>query len=301
MNKRVALVALVIGLLMIMQPNTAFAAQAFTSVTCADPEGNQVTRVIGWDNSNVYFNGKGDIPRLYCEGGHAGIYNTYISDTLEANSPLRYFNGIIPTPSPTPEPTPSQTETTPTPTPEPTSEPTETPTQTPTPEPSASPEPTLEPTTEPTASPEPSASPTLEPTTEPTPEVTPEPTPSPTEIQIATPTPEPTPTQEQPTEAPVVPLEPTLEPTPTPTEEPTLEPTPEATSLPAPSVNPEVQTIELPENLQVIGVIQLAAAAEAIMNVGADMTEEEREESQIIAVAAIIISQIAGSIRRATK
>jgi hypothetical protein len=62
-----------------------------------------------------------------------------------------------------------------------------------------------------------------------------------------------------------------------------------------------VQTIELPENLQVIGIIQLAAAAEAVMNVGADMTEEEREESQIIAVAAIIISQIAGSIRRATK
>jgi hypothetical protein len=53
--------------------------------------------------------------------------------------------------------------------------------------------------------------------------------------------------------------------------------------------------------LQLVGVIQLAAAAEAIMNVGADMTEEEREESQIIAVAAIIVSQIAGSIRRITK
>jgi hypothetical protein len=62
-----------------------------------------------------------------------------------------------------------------------------------------------------------------------------------------------------------------------------------------------VQTIEIPENLQVIGIIQLAAAAEAIMNVGADMTPEEREESQIIAVAAIIVSQIAGSIRRITK
>jgi hypothetical protein len=62
-----------------------------------------------------------------------------------------------------------------------------------------------------------------------------------------------------------------------------------------------VQTIELPEALQLVGVIQLAAAAEAIMNVGADMTEEEREESQIIAVAAIIVSQIAGSIRRITK
>jgi hypothetical protein len=288
MNKRVAVIALVIGFLMLMQPTQAFAAQAFTTVTCANPEGNQVTRQIGWDNSNVYFSGKGDIPRLYCEGGHAGIYTTYISDTLEADSPLRYFNGIIPTPSPTPEP-----------------EPTETPTETPTPESSASPEPTPEPSTEPEPSLEPSPSPTIETPPTPTPEVTPEITlePSPTPVETQTPSPEPTP--EQQTQEPVA--EPEATPTPTPTVEPvqTLEPvpdtTPEATPLPVPSVNPEMQTIELPENLQVIGIIQLAAAAEAVMNVGADMTEEEREESQIIAVAAIIISQIAGSIRRITK
>lgn len=279
MNKRVALVALVIGLLMLLQPNTAFAAQAFTSVTCADPEGNQVTRQIGWDNANNFFNGKGDIPRLYCEGGFAGIYTIYVSDTLEADSPLRYFNGIIPTPSPTPEP-----------------------------EPSASPEPTIEPTIEPVPSLEPSASPTLEPTTEPTPEVTPtpatEPSPTPEPEPTQTPTPTPTSTQTQPaqpTDEPTVQASlPPIEPSATPTPEPTPEVT-EVAPIPAPSVNPEVQTIELPENLQVIGVIQLAAAAEAVMNVGADMTEEEREESQIIAVAAIIISQIAGSIRRATK
>jgi hypothetical protein len=57
----------------------------------------------------------------------------------------------------------------------------------------------------------------------------------------------------------------------------------------------------LPEALQIVGVMQLAAAAETIMNVGADMTDEEREEAQIVAIAAIIVSQIAGSIRGKTK
>lgn len=274
MSKKTAILALIIGALMLFQPLPAFAAQAFTTITCADPEGNQVTRQVGWDNENIYFNGKGDIPRLYCEGGHAGIYTTYISDTLEADSPLRYFNGVIPVL--TQEPTP-------------------------TPEPSASPEPSLEPTPEPTPSQEPLPSPTIETPPSPTPEITQEPTPTPTEIQTPSPEPTPEPQTQTPTVAPVV--EPTVptEPTPEATVEPVPDTTPEATPLPAPSLNPEIQTIELPEALQLVGVIQLAAAAEAVMNVGADMTEEEREESQIIAVAAIIVSQIAGSIRRITK
>ena len=274
MSKKAAILALIIGGLMLLQPIPAFAAAAFTSITCADPEGNQVTRQVGWDNENIYFNGKGDIPRLYCEGGHAGIYTTYISDTLEPDSPLRYFNGVIPVP--TQEPTP-------------------------TPEPSASPEPSLEPTPEPTPSQEPLPSPTMETPPSPTPEITPEPTPTLTEIQTPSPEPTPEPQTQTPTEAPVV--EPTapVEPEPVATVEPVPDTTPEATPLPVPSLNPQVQTIELPEALQLVGVIQLAAAAEAIMNVGADMTEEEREESQIIAVAAIIVSQIAGSIRRITK
>ena len=274
MSKKAAILALIIGALMLLQPIPAFAAAAFTSITCADPEGNQITRQVGWDNENIYFNGKGDIPRLYCEGGHAGIYTTYISDTLEPDSPLRYFNGVIPVP--TQEPTP-------------------------TPEPSASPEPSLEPTPEPTPSQEPLPSPTMETPPSPTPEITPEPTPTLTEIQTPSPEPTPEPQTQTPTEAPVV--EPTapVEPEPVATVEPVPDTTPEATPLPVPSLNPQVQTIELPEALQLVGVIQLAAAAEAIMNVGADMTEEEREESQIIAVAAIIVSQIAGSIRRITK
>lgn len=271
MSKKAALLALIIGALMLIQPVPAFAAQAFTSVTCADPQGNQVTREIGWDNANIYFNGKGDIPRLYCEGGHAGIYTTYISDTLEPDSPLRYYNGIIPTPS---------------------AEPTQTP------EPSASPEPTLEPIPEPTPSLEPSPIPTLQ---TPTPETSPEPTPTPTEIQTPTPEPTPEPQTQTPVVPPVIEPTPTLEPTPEVTVEPVPDTTPEATPLPVPSVNPQVQTIEIPEALQIVGVVQLVAAAEAVMNVGADMTEEEREEAQVIAIAAIIVSQIAGSIRRISK
>jgi hypothetical protein len=273
MSKKTAIIALIIGALMLVQPLPAFAAAAFTSITCADPEGNQVTREVGWDNSNLYFNGKGDIPRLYCEGGHAGIYTTYISDTLEPNSPLRWYNGIAPTPTAEPEP-------------------------------SATPEPSPEPTIEPVPSQEPLPSPTPEEPT-PTPEATLEPIvePSPTVESPGTPSPEPTP--EPQTQGPV--LAPVLEPTPTPTatpeivETPIPEPTPEATPLAAPIVNPQVQTIEIPEALQIVGVIQLAAAAEAVMNVGSDMSDEEREEAQIVAIAAIIVSQIAGSIRRITK
>jgi hypothetical protein len=273
-SKKAALLALIIGALMLVQPTPAFAAAAFTSITCADPNGNQVTREVGWDNTNIYFNGKGDIPRLYCEGGHAGIYTTYISDTLDPDSPLRYFNGIIPTPSAEP---------------------------TATPEPSASPEPTLEPTPEPEATIEPSPSPTIETPPSPTPEITPEPSPTLTELQTPSPEPTPEPQTQTPVLAPVIEPTPTEQPTPEATVEPVVDTTPEATPLPAPSVNPQIQTIEIPEGLQIVGVVQLVTAAEAIMNVGADMTEEEREESQIIAVAAIIVSQIAGSIRRITK
>ena len=272
MSKKAALLALIIGALMLAQPVPAFAGQALASITCADSEGNETTISTGWDNENPYFEGKGEIPRLFCELGFAGIYTTYISDTLEPDSPLRWYKGIAPTPTP---------------------EPTQSPTVEPTPEPSASTEPTLEPSTEPTQSPKPEVTPTLEPTTSPTPEVTPtaatEPSPTPEPEPTQIPTPEPTPTINEPVaEASSPPIEPEVTPTP----EPSL-----LAGSPEPSVNPQVQTIELPEALQIVGVMQLAAAAEAIMNVGADMTDEEREEAQIVAIAAIIVSQIAGSIR----
>jgi len=46
------------------------------------------------------------------------------------------------------------------------------------------------------------------------------------------------------------------------------------------------------------GIQELAKAAEAIMNIGSDMTPEQREESQQVAVAAVLVGQIASSIRR---
>jgi hypothetical protein len=270
MSKKTAIIALIIGAFMLLQSSPAFAEQAFAEVTCAKGDGSEKTFAIGWDNSDPFFEGKGDIPRLYCEGGYSQPYNFYISDTLEPDSPLRYYNGIAPSPTPTAEPEPSAT---PEPTPEPTIEPV--------------------PTQEPLPSPTPEATPTLEPIVEP----------SPTVESPGTPSPEPTP--EPQTQAPVV--APVLEPSPTPTatpeiaETPIPEPTIEPTPVAAPIVNPQVQTIELPEALQIVGVIQLAAAAEAVMNVGSDMSDEKRKEAQIIAIAAIIVSQIAGSIRRNTK
>ena len=44
---------------------------------------------------------------------------------------------------------------------------------------------------------------------------------------------------------------------------------------------------------EIPGVEEIFAATEAIMNVGSDMTEEQREESQSVVVGAIIITQIA--------
>jgi hypothetical protein len=101
---RVALVAFIVGATMLLHTPNAFAEQALTTVTCADPQGNQREFQIGWDNSNPFFDGKGDIPRLYCEGGFAQPYTIYISDTLPVDSPLRWYAGIAPTPTPTPSP-----------------------------------------------------------------------------------------------------------------------------------------------------------------------------------------------------
>lgn len=137
-----AAIFLVFGTSIFLIP-TAQAAYANTSIICADPAGQQRSFQVSWDNSNQFFADKGYIPRLYCEGGYAGTYRTYISDGLYDSS-LGYFNGVItssnPTPSqpsPSPSPSPSEsatvdtaTSTSPTPTP--------TPTNTPEPEPSPS-------------------------------------------------------------------------------------------------------------------------------------------------------------------
>jgi hypothetical protein len=294
MNKplRVALVAFIVGLTMLLHTPNAFAEQGLTTVVCADPDGNEITRQIGWDNQNQFFDGRGYIPRLYCEGGFAGPYTTYISDTLPTGSPLGYYAGVMPTPEPTPEPS-MTIEPTPEPTPLPSVEPSPTPSLEPTPEPS--PEPTLEPSPTPTPpSPEP-----VEPTQSPEPEPTPtsiqpslvpvEPTELPSEpTPVQTPEPEPT---QQPTPVAETP-EPTAEPSPTP-----IEPSP--VPSPIPSLDPQVVALEVPTQLMAIpGIEELAKAAEAIMNIGSDMTPEQREESQSVVIGAVLVGQIAASIRK---
>jgi hypothetical protein len=184
----------------------------------------------------------------------------------------------------------------------------------PTPEPIQSVEPTLNP--EPTPTPEPTQVASPEPTPTDTPLSTPEPT-----IE-ATQTPEPTPSAElvhEPTSTPevseIAPV-PVVEPTPSPLEsvqksvqieptpiasdlEPNLEPTPEPSIEPTsePLIEPVVdQTValEVPALLDgVIGITAIFEAAEAFMNIGSDMTPEQREESQSVVVAAVIVTQLA--------
>jgi hypothetical protein len=283
---------------MVFTPTNAFAEQALAEVTCATEDGTEQTFSIGWDNSNSFFDGKGEIPRLYCEGGFAQSYNIYVRDNLPLDSPLRWYNGIAPILEPTPEvvvPTPVPSETV---EPEPV----------PSIEPSLDPEPT--PIPEPTQSESPSPEPTVEPTPTPTVEVSPTPVVTPSVTPIAEPTP-------SPSEETVVPVP--VEPTPTPEVEPTPSPTPTITPTPeiVPEESPEPQptiaipapvsdteqflaevSIQLPTYLEnVPGVVQLAAAAEAIMAIGSDMTPEEREESQGVVVAAVIVGQLA-QVRR---
>ncbi len=183
--------------------------------------------------------------------------------------------------------------------------------------------PTATPT--PTTTPQPTAEPT--PTSEPSPTATPEPTP--TEVSpTPTPTQEPTPlpTQEPVTdnsndEAIFVEVIPETLPTPEPTQTAMLEPEiieqiVEPETIETPIVEPELSVEELEEQIQeqinieyiaentielelptalaeIPGIAEVFAATEAILNVGSDMTQEQREESQSVVVGAIVVTQIA--------
>jgi hypothetical protein len=202
------------------------------------------------------------------------------------------------------------------------------PSQTPTPEPT--PEPTISPT--PTEIPSPTPTPTLEPTPtpEPTPEVTLPPTPEPAPEALPVSSPEPEPTVEREPEPEL--LEPTPEPSLEPPIEPTVAPVEEllAELEPGEAVSFEdflasgLDYEDLPPDTPITlenGVILTAEVADAIeifdtptellstvfsdpgkalkalQNVGADMTEEERETSQNTVVAAVIVTQVA-QVRR---
>jgi hypothetical protein len=183
--------------------------------------------------------------------------------------------------------------------------PTATPTPTTTPQPTAEPTPTNEPS--PTATPEPTPtelSPTPTPTQEPTTEPTQEPAGNNSnseeilvvESPLPTPTPDLTNLEEQEPEIVEEIVEPeTIE---TPIVEPELS-VEELQEQIQEQINLEYiaeNTIELqiPTALEAIpGLAEVFAATEAILNVGSDMTQEQREESQSVVVGAIVVTQIA--------
>jgi hypothetical protein len=72
------------------------------TIICANPAGETHTALTGWDADNTYFDGKGDIARLFCEGGFIGEWTIYVSDNYTGAG--RYYNGIAPTPSVSPSP-----------------------------------------------------------------------------------------------------------------------------------------------------------------------------------------------------
>jgi hypothetical protein len=274
MNKplRVATVAFIVGATMLTQTPNVYAAVAFANITCEDPDsGEQQTFYRGWDNFNQYFADKGNIPRYFCEGGFAGPYTIYISDSLLPNDPQRYYAGIIPEPLPI-EPTPIL----PTPIPEPVVTPTDPPMPSPTPTPS----PSDTPVPQPVVSDVPAPLPVVQPE--------PSPTPTPTETLPQAPAPQPEPQ----TKAPLPPVEPS--------EPPPLAPEPPAPAPEPPVVEPDPPiVIELPPLLADLpGAAQVLAAAEAILNVGNDMTPDQRQESQSVVIGAVLVGQISTSIRR---
>jgi hypothetical protein len=83
--------------------------------------------------------------------------------------------------------------------------------------------------------------------------------------------------------------------------EPVVEPSPIASDLvpdlvPTEVVQESVQVValEVPSALASIpGITAIFESVEAFMNIGSDMTDEEREESQSVVVAAVIVTQLA--------
>jgi hypothetical protein len=219
-NSLLAVFFLIFGTSLFAMP-TAQAAYANTTIVCATNADNRQSFQVGWDNSNQFFADKGYIPRLYCEGGYAGNYRIYISDTLNDSS-LGYFQGLIPVVvEPTPV-APSDTSTA-------TSE-----TQTATVDTS-------------TSTPDTSTS-SSDTTTATSPQETPTVTPQPTDSSTA---PSDTSTVETSTVAPVdgstATSQPTPEPAPIPAPPPVVEPIPEPQPVTEPEVEPVPEPVVEPE------------------------------------------------------
>jgi hypothetical protein len=191
--------------------------------------------------------------------------------------------------------------------------------------PSVSPTPNVTPT----ASPEPTPTETVEPSPSqtPSPEITPSesPTPEPTATDSSTSTPEqsnsetitPSVTPSLPTDLPSDLLDEQINDSETVAELPSdiqseeLEILPDLEALDESSLDTPIseQRIELsvsPIFEDIPGAEQLLAAVESVLNVGSDMTPAQREESQSVVIAAVLVQQIAqlsavGSISRRHK
>jgi hypothetical protein len=170
---------------------------------------------------------------------------------------------------------------------------------TPTPTPSIEPTPSLEPTISPspTLEPElPTPTPTIEPTLQP--EINQNTDNSESEPILISETPTPLPditpqeivTIEQEIEEQIV-VQETLE---TPIEEVPLSIEELQEQINAEYIEENTIQLELPTALvDIPGAKLIFASAEAVLNVGSDMTEEEREEAQSVVVSAIVLTQIA--------
>jgi hypothetical protein len=231
------------------------------TITCANPEGVAQTFNVGWNNEDQFFQNKGDIAKLFCEGGFAGAFNTFVSTSVTDMS-LRFYAGAVPVESPTvvveptPEPSPSPTpEPSPSPSPSETSTVVNTPSETET-------APVAETTT--VVSPTPPATDTSTPVSQTTDSVTvTQDTPTalvetPTVVDTSTATsqppvaPEPTPivAPEPPVIRPepvVVPDPPAPAPEPAPQPEPVPEPAPEAAPEPVPVEDPSPEPAPEPD------------------------------------------------------
>ena len=278
------------------------------TIICANPAGETYTAVTGWNADNTFFQGKGDIARLFCEGGFIGEWTTYISDNY--SGPARFYNGEAPTVSPTPEPSPSpsptvtesatvqdtQTVVSPSPsapadtatasvetptasgntdTSTPVSETTtvvDTSTATSNPPLPIEPVPSV-PTPPPAVEPEPAP--------QPAPQPVPQPEPQPEPVAIPDPAPEPPVVEEPPAPEPVPVEEPPAPPVEEVAPEPPVEPAPEEPPLPEPE--PEPAPIPEPEPPLVIDIAPEPPIA------APDATDEEKE-----IVAQLIIEEAAG-------
>lgn len=109
-SSKLAVLFLVLGTSFFWSPSANAVQTGQATITCAKDDGTQRTANVNWNNENVYFQGKGDIARLFCEGGHSGGYPIFISTSV-SYGPLRFYGGVAPTVSPSPEPSPSPSPT----------------------------------------------------------------------------------------------------------------------------------------------------------------------------------------------